>query len=135
MYTYFYIAIFFISVLVLVIFVLQPKLISVSCQSYITNFHWIYLIVLVSANNNSPCSFHTISSHFIIFVLFNVCSVSYFLFIYFSVFYSLLTYRMLSQLNESSTAFDEFWIQHQNKLDLCLKLCQFEHNFQQVLHF
>ncbi len=53
----------------------------------------------------------------------------------FSPFYSLLTYRMLSQLNESSTAFDEFWIQHQNKLDLCLKLCQFEHNFQQVLHF
>uniref|UniRef100_A0A673GNG4 Mcf.2 cell line derived transforming sequence-like b n=1 Tax=Sinocyclocheilus rhinocerous TaxID=307959 RepID=A0A673GNG4_9TELE len=40
-------------------------------------------------------------------------------------------HRLLSQLNESSTAFDEFWIQHQNKLDLCLKLCQFEHNFQQ----
>ncbi|XP_016365144.1 guanine nucleotide exchange factor DBS [Sinocyclocheilus rhinocerous] len=41
-------------------------------------------------------------------------------------------HRLLSQLNESSTAFDEFWIQHQNKLDLCLKLCQFEHNFQQL---
>uniref|UniRef100_A0A8C2I9T6 Mcf.2 cell line derived transforming sequence-like b n=1 Tax=Cyprinus carpio TaxID=7962 RepID=A0A8C2I9T6_CYPCA len=40
-------------------------------------------------------------------------------------------HRLLSQLNESSTAFDEFWIQHQNKLDLCFKLCQFEHNFQQ----
>uniref|UniRef100_A0A8C1GWB4 Mcf.2 cell line derived transforming sequence-like b n=1 Tax=Cyprinus carpio TaxID=7962 RepID=A0A8C1GWB4_CYPCA len=37
-------------------------------------------------------------------------------------------HRLLSQLNESSTAFDEFWIQHQNKLDLCFKLCQFEHN-------
>lgn len=41
-------------------------------------------------------------------------------------------HRLLSQLNESSTAFDEFWIQHQNKLDLCLKLCQFELNFQQL---
>uniref|UniRef100_A0A8C2I850 Mcf.2 cell line derived transforming sequence-like b n=1 Tax=Cyprinus carpio TaxID=7962 RepID=A0A8C2I850_CYPCA len=41
-------------------------------------------------------------------------------------------HRLLSQLNESSTAFDEFWIQHQNKLDLCFKLCQFEHNFQQL---
>uniref|UniRef100_A0A672RLS2 Guanine nucleotide exchange factor DBS-like n=1 Tax=Sinocyclocheilus grahami TaxID=75366 RepID=A0A672RLS2_SINGR len=40
-------------------------------------------------------------------------------------------HRLLSQLSESSTAFDEFWIQHKNKLDLCLKLCQFEHNFQQ----
>ncbi|XP_073768896.1 guanine nucleotide exchange factor DBS isoform X6 [Danio rerio] len=41
-------------------------------------------------------------------------------------------HRLLSQLNESSTAFDEFWIQHQNKLELCLKVCQFEHNFQQL---
>ncbi|XP_026073823.1 guanine nucleotide exchange factor DBS isoform X3 [Carassius auratus] len=41
-------------------------------------------------------------------------------------------HRLLSQLNESSTAFDEFWIQHHNKLDLCFKLCQFEHNFQQL---
>ncbi|XP_059355864.1 guanine nucleotide exchange factor DBS-like isoform X3 [Carassius carassius] len=41
-------------------------------------------------------------------------------------------HRLLSQLNESSAAFDEFWIQHQNKLDICLKLCQFEHNFQQL---
>ncbi|XP_052420623.1 guanine nucleotide exchange factor DBS isoform X2 [Carassius gibelio] len=41
-------------------------------------------------------------------------------------------HRLLSQLNESSAAFDEFWIQHQNKLDLCLKHCQFEHNFQQL---
>ncbi|KAI5107485.1 guanine nucleotide exchange factor DBS isoform X3 [Silurus meridionalis] len=41
-------------------------------------------------------------------------------------------HRLLSQLNESSAAFDDFWIQHQNKLELCLQLCQFEHNFQQV---
>uniref|UniRef100_A0A8C1GW74 Mcf.2 cell line derived transforming sequence-like b n=1 Tax=Cyprinus carpio TaxID=7962 RepID=A0A8C1GW74_CYPCA len=42
-------------------------------------------------------------------------------------------HRLLSQLNESSTAFDEFWIQHQNKLDLCFKLCQFEHNLRKEL--
>ncbi|XP_043105676.1 guanine nucleotide exchange factor DBS isoform X2 [Puntigrus tetrazona] len=41
-------------------------------------------------------------------------------------------HRLLSQLNESSTAFDEFWIQHENKLNQSLKLCQFEHNFQQL---
>ncbi|XP_057192460.1 guanine nucleotide exchange factor DBS [Triplophysa rosa] len=43
-----------------------------------------------------------------------------------------IVHRLLSQLNESSTAFDDFWFQHQNKLELYLKLCQFEHNFQQV---
>ncbi|XP_053482486.1 guanine nucleotide exchange factor DBS [Ictalurus furcatus] len=41
-------------------------------------------------------------------------------------------HRLLSQLNESSTAFDDFWLQHQNKLEQCLQLCQFEHNFQEV---
>ncbi|XP_051563973.1 guanine nucleotide exchange factor DBS-like isoform X2 [Myxocyprinus asiaticus] len=41
-------------------------------------------------------------------------------------------HRLLSQLNDSSTAFDDFWLQHRNKLELCLKLCQFAYNFQQV---
>ncbi|XP_058248324.1 guanine nucleotide exchange factor DBS isoform X1 [Hemibagrus wyckioides] len=41
-------------------------------------------------------------------------------------------HRLLSQLNESSAAFDGFWIQHQKKLELSLDLCQFEHNFQEV---
>ncbi|KAM9487524.1 guanine nucleotide exchange factor DBS isoform 1-T1 [Clarias gariepinus] len=41
-------------------------------------------------------------------------------------------HRLMSQLNESSLAFDEFWLQHQKKLELSLQLCQFEHNFQQV---
>lgn len=41
----------------------------------------------------------------------------------------------MSQLNEISTAFDDFWLQHQKKLELSLELCQFEHNFQQVTHF
>uniref|UniRef100_A0AAR2M218 Mcf.2 cell line derived transforming sequence-like b n=1 Tax=Pygocentrus nattereri TaxID=42514 RepID=A0AAR2M218_PYGNA len=42
-------------------------------------------------------------------------------------------HRLLSQLNESSTAFDDFWVQHHTKLEMCLRLRQFEHNFQQVL--
>ncbi|TSM60528.1 Guanine nucleotide exchange factor DBS [Bagarius yarrelli] len=41
-------------------------------------------------------------------------------------------HRLLSQLNGSSATFDDFWIQHQNKLELSLQLCQFEQNFQQV---
>ncbi|XP_060785202.1 guanine nucleotide exchange factor DBS isoform X2 [Neoarius graeffei] len=41
-------------------------------------------------------------------------------------------HRLLSQLNESSAAFDDFWRQHKNKLELSLQLCQFEQNFQQV---
>ncbi|XP_072542686.1 guanine nucleotide exchange factor DBS isoform X2 [Salminus brasiliensis] len=41
-------------------------------------------------------------------------------------------HRLLSQLNESSAAFEDFWLQHHNKLEKCLKLRQFEHNFQQV---
>ncbi|XP_027008301.2 guanine nucleotide exchange factor DBS isoform X2 [Tachysurus fulvidraco] len=41
-------------------------------------------------------------------------------------------HRLLSQLNESSAAFDDFWIQHQKKLELSLQLCQFEHSFQEV---
>ncbi|TRY97084.1 hypothetical protein DNTS_027276, partial [Danionella cerebrum] len=41
-------------------------------------------------------------------------------------------HRLLSQLNESSVAFDDFWHHHQHKLELCLKLCQFEHNSQQL---
>ncbi|XP_052004910.1 guanine nucleotide exchange factor DBS-like isoform X1 [Xyrauchen texanus] len=41
-------------------------------------------------------------------------------------------HRLLSQLNESSSAFDDFWFQHRNKMELSLKLCQFAYNFQQV---
>uniref|UniRef100_A0AAY5EKW2 Mcf.2 cell line derived transforming sequence-like b n=1 Tax=Electrophorus electricus TaxID=8005 RepID=A0AAY5EKW2_ELEEL len=43
-----------------------------------------------------------------------------------------IVHRLLSQLNESLTAFDEFWLLHQNKLDKCLQLRRFEHNVQQV---
>uniref|UniRef100_A0AAY5EJX5 Mcf.2 cell line derived transforming sequence-like b n=1 Tax=Electrophorus electricus TaxID=8005 RepID=A0AAY5EJX5_ELEEL len=39
-----------------------------------------------------------------------------------------IVHRLLSQLNESLTAFDEFWLLHQNKLDKCLQLRRFEHN-------
>lgn len=56
---------------------------------------------------------------------------SYFITLPFCCFF----FRLMSQLNESSVAFDEFWLQHQKKLELSLQLCQFEHNFQQVTHF
>ncbi|XP_066515656.1 guanine nucleotide exchange factor DBS-like, partial [Hoplias malabaricus] len=41
-------------------------------------------------------------------------------------------HRLLSQLNESSVVFDDFWLKHHNKLEMCLKLRQFEHSFQQM---
>ncbi|CAL9690013.1 unnamed protein product [Knipowitschia caucasica] len=40
--------------------------------------------------------------------------------------------RLLSQLDETERAFDEFWLRHQTKLDQCLQLCHFEHNYQEV---
>ncbi|XP_063194119.1 guanine nucleotide exchange factor DBS isoform X9 [Chroicocephalus ridibundus] len=40
--------------------------------------------------------------------------------------------RLLSQLHETETAFDEFWIKHQQKLEQCLHLRNFEQNFREV---
>ncbi|KAM4561115.1 guanine nucleotide exchange factor DBS isoform 1-T1 [Fundulus diaphanus] len=40
--------------------------------------------------------------------------------------------RLLSQLDETERAFDEFWIRHQTKLEQCLQLRHFEHNFREV---
>ncbi|KAM4904685.1 guanine nucleotide exchange factor DBS isoform 3-T3 [Sylvia borin] len=40
--------------------------------------------------------------------------------------------RLLAQLHETETAFDEFWIKHQQKLEQCLRLRNFEHNFREV---
>ncbi|XP_058685120.1 guanine nucleotide exchange factor DBS isoform X6 [Poecile atricapillus] len=40
--------------------------------------------------------------------------------------------RLLAQLHETETAFDEFWIKHQQKLEQCLHLRNFEHNFREV---
>uniref|UniRef100_A0A3B4A797 Uncharacterized protein n=1 Tax=Periophthalmus magnuspinnatus TaxID=409849 RepID=A0A3B4A797_9GOBI len=40
--------------------------------------------------------------------------------------------RLLSQLDETERAFDEFWVRHQTKLDQCLQLCHFEHNYKEV---
>uniref|UniRef100_A0A3Q2PDY0 MCF.2 cell line derived transforming sequence like n=1 Tax=Fundulus heteroclitus TaxID=8078 RepID=A0A3Q2PDY0_FUNHE len=39
--------------------------------------------------------------------------------------------RLLSQLDETERAFDEFWIRHQTKLEQCLQLRHFEHNFRE----
>ncbi|XP_014799645.1 PREDICTED: guanine nucleotide exchange factor DBS isoform X2 [Calidris pugnax] len=40
--------------------------------------------------------------------------------------------RLLTQLHETETAFDEFWIKHQQKLEQCLHLRNFEQNFREV---
>uniref|UniRef100_A0A4W6CJN3 MCF.2 cell line derived transforming sequence like n=1 Tax=Lates calcarifer TaxID=8187 RepID=A0A4W6CJN3_LATCA len=38
--------------------------------------------------------------------------------------------RLLSQLDETERAFDEFWVRHQTKLEQCLQLRHFEHQLQ-----
>ncbi|XP_072513538.1 guanine nucleotide exchange factor DBS isoform X10 [Salminus brasiliensis] len=40
--------------------------------------------------------------------------------------------RLLGQLDETETAFDDFWDRHQTKLEQCLQLRHFEHNFREV---
>ncbi|XP_064565524.1 guanine nucleotide exchange factor DBS isoform X10 [Zonotrichia leucophrys gambelii] len=40
--------------------------------------------------------------------------------------------RLLAQLHETETAFDEFWMKHQQKLEQCLRLRNFEQNFREV---
>ncbi|KFO85529.1 Guanine nucleotide exchange factor DBS, partial [Buceros rhinoceros silvestris] len=40
--------------------------------------------------------------------------------------------RLLAQLHETETAFDDFWIKHQQKLEQCLRLRNFEQNFREV---
>ncbi|KAJ8253463.1 hypothetical protein GJAV_G00213220 [Gymnothorax javanicus] len=40
--------------------------------------------------------------------------------------------RLLGQLGETESAFDEFWDRHQTKLEQCLQLRHFEHNYREV---
>ncbi|KAJ8410067.1 hypothetical protein AAFF_G00211080 [Aldrovandia affinis] len=40
--------------------------------------------------------------------------------------------RLLSQLDETERAFDEFWDRHKTKLEQCLQLRHFEHNYREV---
>ncbi|XP_046871213.1 guanine nucleotide exchange factor DBS-like isoform X2 [Hypomesus transpacificus] len=40
--------------------------------------------------------------------------------------------RLLSQLDETERAFDEFWARHQTKLEQCLQLRHFEHSYREV---
>ncbi|XP_072554768.1 guanine nucleotide exchange factor DBS isoform X1 [Paramormyrops kingsleyae] len=40
--------------------------------------------------------------------------------------------RLMSQLDETEAAFDEFWQRHQTKLEQCLQLRHFEHGFREV---
>lgn len=42
------------------------------------------------------------------------------------------SFRLLSQLDETERAFDEFWVRHQTKLQQCLQLRHFEHNYREV---
>ncbi|XP_015238794.1 PREDICTED: guanine nucleotide exchange factor DBS-like isoform X6 [Cyprinodon variegatus] len=41
--------------------------------------------------------------------------------------------RLLSQLDETERAFDEFWVRHQTKLEQCLQLRHFEQNYREVI--
>ncbi|KAK0133068.1 Guanine nucleotide exchange factor DBS [Merluccius polli] len=41
--------------------------------------------------------------------------------------------RLLSQLDETERAFDQFWARHQTKLEQCLQLRHFEHNYKEVM--
>uniref|UniRef100_A0A671VD58 MCF.2 cell line derived transforming sequence like n=1 Tax=Sparus aurata TaxID=8175 RepID=A0A671VD58_SPAAU len=43
--------------------------------------------------------------------------------------------RLLGQLDETETAFDDFWERHRTKLEQCLQLRHFEHHFREVRHF
>ncbi|XP_039998255.1 guanine nucleotide exchange factor DBS isoform X6 [Xiphias gladius] len=40
--------------------------------------------------------------------------------------------RLLGQLDETETAFDDFWERHHTKLEQCLQLRHFEHHFREV---
>ncbi|XP_044526895.1 probable guanine nucleotide exchange factor MCF2L2 [Gracilinanus agilis] len=40
--------------------------------------------------------------------------------------------RLLAQLDETEKAFDQFWTKHYLKLNQCLQLRHFEHNFREV---
>uniref|UniRef100_A0AAY4EMH3 Mcf.2 cell line derived transforming sequence-like a n=1 Tax=Denticeps clupeoides TaxID=299321 RepID=A0AAY4EMH3_9TELE len=42
--------------------------------------------------------------------------------------------RLLGQLDETETAFDDFWERHHTKLEQCLQLRHFEHNYREVSH-
>ncbi|XP_048090533.1 guanine nucleotide exchange factor DBS isoform X15 [Alosa alosa] len=40
--------------------------------------------------------------------------------------------RLLGQLDETETAFDDFWERHSTKLQQCLQLRHFEHNYREI---
>lgn len=45
---------------------------------------------------------------------------------------SLLSFRLIGQLDETETAFEDFWERHRTKLEQCLQLRHFEHHFREV---
>uniref|UniRef100_A0A8B9FRF1 MCF.2 cell line derived transforming sequence-like 2 n=1 Tax=Amazona collaria TaxID=241587 RepID=A0A8B9FRF1_9PSIT len=42
--------------------------------------------------------------------------------------------KLLAQLDETEKAFDQFWTKHHLKLEQCLQLRHFEHDFREVFH-
>lgn len=42
-------------------------------------------------------------------------------------------FRLLAQLDETETAFDDFWSKHQQKLEQCLQLRHFELHYKEVI--
>uniref|UniRef100_A0A8C7E9N1 MCF.2 cell line derived transforming sequence-like 2 n=1 Tax=Nothoprocta perdicaria TaxID=30464 RepID=A0A8C7E9N1_NOTPE len=48
--------------------------------------------------------------------------------------FSLFFNRLLAQLDETEKAFDQFWTKHHLKLEQCLQLRHFEHDFREVHH-
>ena len=44
-------------------------------------------------------------------------------------------FRLLAQLDETENAFQQFWSKHYLKLEQCLQLRHFEHDFREVCTF
>lgn len=51
------------------------------------------------------------------------------------LFLSVPPIRLLGQLNDTETAFDDFWERHHTKLEQCLQLRHFEKSFREVSWF
>ena len=50
-----------------------------------------------------------------------------------NITFSFFLDRLLLQLDETEKAFNQFWSEHHLKLNQCLQLQHFEHNFREVL--
>uniref|UniRef100_A0A5F8HII9 MCF.2 cell line derived transforming sequence-like 2 n=1 Tax=Monodelphis domestica TaxID=13616 RepID=A0A5F8HII9_MONDO len=71
----------------------------------------------MSLPNSRPCTLSTVPPSL------NGCHPAELLFV---------SHRLLAQLDETEKAFDQFWTKHHLKLNQCLQLRHFEHNFREV---